>query len=39
LGGAVFVVGIVVLVVRLMSKKAGENKLAKPIEMSEAVAA
>ena len=39
LGGAVFVVGVVVLTVRLMSKKAGENKLAQPIEMSEAVAA
>ena len=39
LGGGVCVVGIVVLVVRLMNKKAGENKLVQPIEMSEAVAA
>ncbi len=39
LGGGVFVVGVVVLVVRLMSKKAGENKMVQSVEMSEAVAA
>ena len=39
LGVAVFVVGIVVFVVRIFSKKAGENKMAKTTEMSEAVAA
>jgi len=39
LGGGVFVVGVVVLAVRLMSKRAVENKLVQPIEMSEAVAA
>ncbi|HET6767789.1 MAG TPA: MFS transporter, partial [Chitinophagaceae bacterium] len=39
LGGGVFVVGVVVLVVRLMSKKAVENKLVQSVEMSEAVAA
>jgi NNP family nitrate/nitrite transporter-like MFS transporter len=39
LGAGVFVTGIVVLVVRLMSKKAVENKLVEPVEMNEAVAA
>jgi NNP family nitrate/nitrite transporter-like MFS transporter len=39
LGGAVFVTGIVVLVVRLISKRAVENKLVQPVEMNEAVAA
>ena len=39
LGGGVFVTGVVVLVVRLMSKKAVENKIVQPVEMSEAVAA
>ena len=39
LGVAVFVVGIVVLVVRIFSKKAVANKMAKTTEMAEAVAA
>src|SRR5688572_29713245 len=39
LGVAVFVVGIVVLVVRIFSKKAIANKMAKTTEMAEAVAA
>ena len=39
LGVAVFVVGIVVFVVRIFSKKAVENKMAKTTEMAEAVAA
>jgi NNP family nitrate/nitrite transporter-like MFS transporter len=39
LGGGVFVTGVVVLAVRLMSKKAVENKLVQPVEMNEAVAA
>ena len=39
LGAGVFVVGVVVLTVRLMSKKAVENKLVQPVEMSEAIAA
>ena len=39
LGAGVFVVGVVVLTVRLMSKKAVENKLVQPVEMREAIAA
>lgn len=39
LGGGVFVTGVVVLAVRLMSKKVVENKIVQPVEMSEAVAA
>jgi NNP family nitrate/nitrite transporter-like MFS transporter len=39
LGGVVFVTGVVVLAVRLMSKKAVENKIVQPVEMSEAFAA
>jgi NNP family nitrate/nitrite transporter-like MFS transporter len=39
LGAAVFAVGVVVLVVRLMSKKEVENKLAEPVAISEAAAA
>ena len=39
LGGAVFVVGIVVLAVRLTSKKTIENKMAEQVVLSEAAAA
>jgi MFS transporter, NNP family, nitrate/nitrite transporter len=39
LGASVFVVGIIVLVVRLMSKKQIENKLAEPVTLTEAAAA
>lgn len=39
LGAAVFAVGVVVLVVRLMSKKEVENKVAEPVAISEAAAA
>ena len=39
LGGGVFVTGVVVLAVRLMSKKVVENKIVQPVEMNEAVAA
>jgi MFS transporter, NNP family, nitrate/nitrite transporter len=39
LGVAVFVVGVVVLVVRLMSKKTVEQETAVPVSLSEAVAA
>lgn len=39
LGAAVFAVGVVVLVVRLMSKKEVENKVADPVAISEAAAA
>ena len=39
LGVAVFAVGVVVLVVRLLSKKEVENKLAEPVTISEAAAA
>ena len=39
LGAVVFAVGVVVLVVRLMSKKQIENKLAEPVVISEEAAA
>ncbi len=39
LGAAVFVVGIVVLAVRLITRKAGENKMVKQVVLSEAAAA
>lgn len=39
LGGGVFATGIVVMVVRLMSKKAETNKLVNPVQVTEAVAA
>lgn len=39
LGAVVFAVGVVVLVVRLMSKKQVENKLVEPVAISEAAAA
>ena len=39
LGGAVFAVGLVVLTVRLMSKKVIENKVIEPRVVEEAVAA
>jgi len=39
LGGAVFIVGIVVFAVRLMTKKTVENKMAEQVVLSEAAAA
>ena len=39
LGGIVFVVGIVVLTVRLMSKKVIESKLVNPVQVTESAAA
>ena len=39
LGGAVFAVGLVVLTVRLMSKKVMENKVIESNEIEKAVAA
>jgi NNP family nitrate/nitrite transporter-like MFS transporter len=39
LGSAVFVTGVVVLTVRLMSKKAAENKLVNSTTMAESIAA
>ena len=39
LGGGVFVTGIVVLVVRVMSKKAETNKVINPAKITDAVAA
>jgi len=39
LGGIVFAIGIIVLTVRLMSKKTAETKLVNPVQISESVAA
>ena len=39
LGGGVFVTGVVVLVVRIMSKKAETNKVINPAKITDAVAA
>jgi hypothetical protein len=39
LGLIVFAVGVIVLTVRLMSKKTAETKLVNPIELMESAAA